>query len=173
MRKSTFAVAGGLVAACLFTASAQAQQTGLYIEGKVGSLDANFSGFDNAVNAGIDIGYNFYSNTLGTWAAEGEYTTTVSDGDVSGGGEWDARTASVFGVYRTPGDIYGKVRAGWTQQDIKRGGVGGEPISANNSDFSYGVGGGWRFGANSAVELEYTRLTDELKFASVGYVFRY
>lgn len=172
MRKSSY-VAVSAVALCLFAAAAQAQQHGLYLSAKAGSMDADFSGFDPAVNIGVGIGYDVYSDRSGVWSAEGEFTTTVSDGDISGGGEWDARTVSAYGVYRTPGDLYGKAKAGWTQQDVKRGGVGGEPISANDSSFSYGIGGGWRLNPSSALELEYTRATDDLNFLNIGYVFRY
>src|SRR5687768_7671536 len=161
-----------LLAALLLigTTTAKAQQNPLYFSGKVGIMDADISGFDNAMNIGVVAGYDLYvDQMMGTFSVEGEFTTTLSDGDITGGGDWDVDTLAVFGTYRSPGDLYFKGKLGYLDQDIKR--VGGTTTTipnADSSDFAYGVGGGWRLDRASSLELEYTVASDELTFISIG-----
>lgn len=150
--------------------AANAQQNPLYFTGKVGVMDADISGFDNAMNIGVTVGYDLYTDPMGgIVSAEGELTTTISDGDVTGGGDWDADTLAVFGTYRSAGDLYFKGKLGYLDQDIKQAGSTAAIPNADGSGFAYGLGGGWRMDRASSLELEYTVASDELTFISVGY----
>jgi outer membrane immunogenic protein len=164
------------LAGCLAAPAAMAQGTSpLHFGAKVGVLDPDIGGFDDALNLGVQVGYDLFSDSRGTLSVEGEFTTTLSDGDVAGGGEWDADTLAAYGAFRTAGDVYLKAKAGFLDQDIKRAGGSGGAVITNGDDsgFAFGVGGGWRTNRNAAFELEYTVMSDELTFLSLGYVTRF
>lgn len=175
MSSKSLYLAVGALAGCLLASTAEAQrsQYPLYVEAKIGFMDLDVSGFDEAINLGVVLGYELYSHSAGMFSAEGEFTTTLSDGDTPGGGEWDVDTLAVFGVFRTSGNIYAKARAGFLDQDIKRAGGTGTIPDADDSGFAYGIGGGWRINPTSAVEVEYTAASDDLNFISAGYHMRF
>lgn len=174
MKQHRYLLASAFAGCLAFSAAASAQDAPFYLGVKVGSMDADFSGFDRAVNVGLNIGYELLRDTRGALAIEGEYTTTASDGDISGGGEWDADTLAVYAAYRTAGDLYVKGKAGYLNQDVKGTGGGASNItSGDESGFSYGIGAGWRLDRKSALEIEYTVASDELKFISLGYIARF
>lgn len=175
MKKSVYAMVGFL-SICTAAPSAMAQQVEdpLYLIGKVGFMDADIGGFDSATNIGVAVGYDLYRLTTGIVSVEGELTTTIVDGDIDGGGDWDVDTLAAYGVYRSLGEIYFKGKAGVHRQDIKRaGGTVGPIPDAKDTTFAVGIGGGWRIDRASAFEVEYTAGSDDLDFISLGYVFRF
>jgi opacity protein-like surface antigen len=131
---------------------------GLYLGAEAGVLERDVAGFDNAVNAGIRIGYEFQNIGIGDLAIEGSYIDSVSDGDLPAGGEWSMKAFSGFVVLRTAGPIYLKGRAGFSAWDVDAGAA-----SADGTDFSYGLGAGLSFGV-AQLEIEYTVLEDDLKY---------
>jgi hypothetical protein len=177
MKRLIAFLATGVLMLCGATVQAQGvPDRPLYFVLKAGIMDPDISSFDNAINAGVAVGYDVYADRMGRWSVEGEFTTTLSDGEIDGGGEWDAETLAVFGTYRgpmlDPGDFYFKGKVGFLRQDIKRQG-GGPTITIPNADESgaaFGIGAGWRMDRTSAIELEYTLASDELNFFSVGYL---
>lgn len=173
--KKLFCILLGLLAGGVFISNAAAQQPSpFYLGAKAIIVDPDFSGFDEAFNIGVVGGYDLYTTPRLILSVEGEFTTTLSDGDISGGGEWDVDTLAVYGVLRTPGEFYVKAKAGFLDQDIKAAGTGVIlPGSADDSGFAYGVGGGWRMNRSAALEIEYTAASDDLSFFSVDYVFRF
>jgi hypothetical protein len=174
MKKHGLLLAGALAGCLTYTTAATAQDAPFYLGVKVGSMDADFSGFDRAVNIGVNVGYELMRDSRGALAVEGEYTTTASDGEISGGGEWDVDTLAAYAVYRTTGDLYVKGKAGYLNQDIKGTGAGATRItSSDDSGFAYGIGAGWRLDRKSSLEVEYTAASDELNFISLGYVTRF
>lgn len=174
MKKHGYLVASAFASCLAFSTAAMAQDAPFYLGVKIGSMDADFSGFDRAVNLGVNAGYELLRDTRGALAIEGEYTTTASDGDISGGGEWDADTLAIYAAYRTAGDLYVKGKAGYLNQDIKGTGAGAARItSGDDSGFSYGIGAGWRMDRKSSFEIEYTATSDELTFISLGYITRF
>lgn len=155
-------------------AAAQQPSSPFYIVPKIAAMDADFSGFDKAFNVGAGVGYDLQSNATGTLSVEGEFLTTLSDGDIGGGGEWDADTIAVYGAYRTAGNGYLKAKAGFLDQDIKvEAGVARTPITGDESGFSFGIGAGWRMNGNAGLELEYTAGSDDLNIISLGYITRF
>ncbi len=131
---------------------------GLYLGAEAGVLERDVAGFDNAVNAGIRIGYEFQNIGIGDLAIEGSYIDSVSDGDLPAGGKWSMKAFSGFVVLRTAGPIYLKGRAGFSAWDVDAGAA-----SADGTDFSYGLGAGLSFGV-AQLEIEYTVLEDDLKY---------
>ena len=98
--------------------------------------------------------------------------------------KFETDTLGLFLVFKTPGNVYGKARAGYAviEQDVSTVG------SDNVYGLAFGLGGGINFSDNLAVELEYTLFpeTDEFdrlgriiddtwttEFISLGLVFSY
>lgn len=153
-----------IVVLCLiFLCGASARAADGFYFGAVGALAGNdLPGFDDAVNAGIRLGHEFAGIGIGDIAIEGSYTTSVSDGDLPGGGNWSVDTFSGFGVFRSAGPIYLKARAGATRWDI-----GGSGQSRNGTDFSWGLGLGFSFGLGQ-LEFEYTKIEQDIDFFGIA-----
>lgn len=174
MTKKRSYLVGAMLAGCLACTTAGAADAPLYFGVKGILADWDAPGFDEAYNVGLNVGYELLQESWGTVAVEGEYTTTISDGEIGGGGEWDADTLAAYGVYRSLGDIYAKGKAGFLDQDVKRSGTGGGTVAnGDESGFSFGAGVGFRLTRGSAIEAEYTVASDDLTFISVGYVTRF
>jgi Outer membrane protein beta-barrel domain len=156
-----------VTAACLVTPAA-AEESALYGGLALGKLSADFSRFEDTSNIGAILGYDLYRDPNGSLALEAEFTTTLTDGDIRGGGGWDARTVGAYGAYRTAGKVFLKVKAGILDQHI--GASGGGPLNANDTGFSYGAGVGARLNSKAALEVEYTGLSDHLGLISLAYV---
>jgi opacity protein-like surface antigen len=157
----------GLLAVCV-VAPAVAQQSPLFLGLKVGTLDADLSGFRNTEAAGVMLGYDLHADLDGALALETEFTTTITDGKIGGGG-WDADTIAAYVAYRTAQSVYVKAKVGILRRDMNRSGGSG----ANNgtdSDFAYGAGVGWRINGKAALEIEYALLSGDLSFLSLAYV---
>lgn len=153
--------------ACLITPAA-AEESALYGGLAVGKLSADFSRFEDTSGVGAILGYDLYQDPNGNLALETEFTTTLTDGDIRGGGGWDAHTVGAYAAYRTAGNVFLKVRAGILDQHV--GASGGGPVNANDTGFSYGAGVGARLNSKAALEVEYTSLSNDLGFISLAYV---
>lgn len=131
--------------------------------GAVGALASNDApGFDDAINAGVRLGHEFAGIGIGDIAIEGSYTTSVSDGDLPGGGKWSMDTLSGFGVFRSAGPVYLKGRAGITYWDMDAAGA-----SSDGADFSWGLGVGFSFGLGQ-LEFEYSRIQEDVDFFGIA-----
>jgi len=139
-----------------------------YLGLKAGWMDADASNFDEATNLGLYGGYTLHDDASGRFALEGEYTRTISDGDIPGGG-WDIETLAVYGAYRTAGPWFLKIKAGYLDEDISVS-AGGSSIAGSDSGFSFGAGGGVRLSNKAAFELEYTVIEEDVNFFSIGYL---
>ncbi|HEX9628088.1 MAG TPA: outer membrane beta-barrel protein [Acidiferrobacterales bacterium] len=131
--------------------------------------------FDKAYNIGVYGGYHLLGQGAqipknlggGTLSIEGEFTTTVVDGDTNFGGDWDITTISAYAAYRFPlqGGVYLKGKAGGTWSDPDT-----PATRKSETDGSFGLGVGWHLGSG-ALEGEFTVISSELLFLSVGYLF--
>lgn len=150
-----------------------------YIGGKVASMDPAVTGFDNATNLGILLGYDLNtSEIVGTLSFETEWTGTASRGSVSTGGSWETDTLALFGVYRTPKKFYLKGKAGFLAQNLKTSGATPPGVIANEHGTAFGVGAGWRFDRSSSIETEYTGTeyagtAQELRYIGLNYIRRF
>lgn len=150
-----------------------AQQGPIYVMPKVAWMNPDIGGFDDALNLGVALGYDFSTTTNGVWSVEGEFTTTVSDGNVVGGGDWDVDTLAGYGTYRSSGDLYWKGKAGFQRFDIKRaGGTAGPIPTSKDTEFAVGIGGGFRMDRGAGLEIEYAH-SSELAYLSAGYYWRF
>ena len=123
---------------------------------KGGFMDAGTGITDNAINAGLDLGYqnNRYLST------EVEYTRTFIDGETNNGNDWEVDTLSVFAALRSNTKVKIKGKIGISNIDTGRD---------DDTELSLGIGiGFWALGGMA--EIEYTQLSDddELDFISFG-----
>jgi len=135
---------------------------GWYLGLTGGLMDNDRGGFDDALNGGVILGYEFTSVGIGDLAVEGLYTTTLDEGDAPRGRDWELGTWGAYGVFRSAGPIYIKAKGGVLHTDFEVG-------SASNDDteFSAGLGVGFTLGVGQ-LEFEYTRVDDDIDFLSVA-----
>lgn len=148
-------------------APAVAEESPLYGGLRIGTLDADFAGSGKATNVGIVFGYDIDRDRRGTLAIEAEATATLADGSVPGGGNWDADTIAASAAYRTAGSAYVKAKVGFLRQDVHRS---GGPLNADDSGIAIGAGGGVRLNSKAMLEIEYTLMSDDLSYVSLGYM---
>jgi outer membrane immunogenic protein len=154
-----------LLVGCLgLVAAAPASAGGLYFGAKTGSMIIDNSNVKtDATNVGVVVGYEL-GVVLGDLAVEGELTTSTSDGEYKGGGNFNVDTAAAYLAFRTAGPIYLKAKGGYLQ-------VSGDVKS--DSGVSYGLGVGFGIGI-AQLELEYTQTAidpSDVAFVSVGVQF--
>jgi hypothetical protein len=98
------------------------------------------------------------------------YSFTVLDYNESGGTYDSAETdtINVFAVYRTPGDVYLKAKAGYSYVNMTLDSAVIGRLSDSTEGFSYGLAGGVAIG-DGAVELSYYRFPDFDDFDGVSF----
>ncbi|BAU50205.1 OmpA domain-containing protein transmembrane region- containing protein [Sulfurifustis variabilis] len=167
-----------VLATLLAVSPAGAQQVvnPMYFGFKAGTMDLDASGFDNASNWAVLLGFTLYDRPeTGSFALEGEYSRSFDDGDVrvaGARGEWDAETLALYGAYRTGGSVFLKAKAGWANWDVNVSGPGTR-AEGDDSDFSYGAGAGLRLSPRTGFEAEYTVIESDLSFVSLGFFSRF
>ena len=154
-----------LVAAIAMSAtSLSANATDLFYAGvKTGNMSIDVSAYDTDTPMGILVGYPLNEN----YAIEFEYTDT--DFDLKTAGitfDGDMQTYALYGIYRTSGDFYAKLKAGVLKEDISIG-TANYSFEDDDSGLSAGIGAGYRSGPIS-IEAEYTIIEQDVDFLSVG-----
>lgn len=163
-----FAVLGG--ALCILLSGTAIANDGFYAGVKAGLMTSDISGLDSGINLGLTGGHEWNLGEISV-AAEGEFSTALSKGDVNFG-EWDVETLALYGVVRTHGDLYLKAKMGFLREKVTIDTNFSGSFSETDSGASYGIGGGWNLG-NGALELEYTIIEQDINFLSLGYNFRF
>ena len=133
---------------------AKGKNNPLYFGLKGGFMDFGNGLGDSALNAGVDVGYQWGRHM----STEIEYTSSIIDGENTAGNDVDITTFSAFAVFRSRTPIKLKAKAGLT--DIDGGGF-------SDIEFSYGIGAGF-WSAGGLMEIEYTVVDDGLDFISLG-----
>ena len=150
--------------AALALGPAIAMADGWYIGAKAGLMATDANGFDDATNAGVVVGYDVLDVIAGDISLEGEYTTTIDDGEAPGLAEWEVDTLGGYAVFRTAGPAYLKMRGGVVRSDITYNGV-----SDATTDSAAGLGIGFSLGLVQ-LELDYTKINtddDDIDFVSL------
>jgi len=142
-------------------------EPGPYFGAKGGFMDADAGGHDKALAAGGIIGYRFFDDNRGSGSLEVDLSTTLKDGDIDGGGDWDAMVLGAYFAYRSVGEVYFKGKVGFADQDVD-----GTGSVEDDTNVSFGIGGGWQINRKAALEVEYT-VYDDLSFFSVGFITRF
>jgi len=152
-----------IILALSVTPAIAAENDGLYIGVKSGSLDIDASGLDADTPKGVVLGYQ--SGVLGV-----EFEANFADIDYEffgNRGSFDYKTLALYGVYRSEGDFYLKAKAGIINQEIKS-----SFFKEDDTGFSAGIGAGARLGSVS-LEAEYTVLDSDVNFFSIGANFHF
>ncbi len=155
-------LATGLLAAPVVFAA-----DGLYLGVTGGVMSTDRAAFDDAVSAGVLVGYEFLNVAVGDIAAEAVYTTTLHEADIAGvSGGWEMDTLAAYAAFRTAGPVYLKARAGIVDADVET-----RADTESSTRFSAGLGIGLSVGI-AQFELEYTTLTDDVDFIGLAVNFK-
>jgi len=182
MRASGFVCALTLLVPTLATAS---NASGWYAGPVLNWITTAPGGWstNDSLNAGIYLGYTFVKRP---WLSlEGEYTVPVSEGRLNESifglsgevpvsrawNDWRMTTRSLYGVLRTWGEFYFKLRGGVQVYDVTIETESGD-VSDQNPTWALGGGGGWRFGRFS-VEADYTWVDERVDFVHLGLLARW
>ena len=134
----------------------------VYAGVKGGTMITSLQGLSDANNIGLVVGYKFNKS----FAVEGEFSTSSSDGDVAGFGSWSLDTYAVYAAGRWGSKAYLKGKAGFVHEKIDiTGGIG---IAGSDTGLSLGLGAGYHFSDKVNVELEYTIIDEDIDFFSLG-----
>ena len=158
--------------------SIAADITGLYIGAKSGllSVDADTTDikWDDAIPLGLLIGYQVPVEG-GDFALEFEMNKADLDVTVyNQKGSLDFQTIALYGAYRSEGNFFYKLKAGFLKEEI----TGGESVifnavSESGTGLSVGFGGGVRLANNITIEAEYTIFEADIGYLSVGANFNF
>lgn len=160
-----------ICAPILAMAALGAQAQGWYLGASVGVMSNDVGGFDDATNAGLLAGYDFFTREALALSVEAEATTTVSDGDVKFGGakgDWDIDTQAAYLAALLGNEhFYMKVRYGVLREDVSIDIAG---LSADDSDTggSWGAALGWKVTGNWAVQVDGTMVESDVNYWNLG-----
>ncbi len=158
---------GALFATLMSTAIADtnsnhSERNGFYGGGTLGFMAVDVDNVDPLFNAGLQVGYHFNDG----FAVEAQYTDSMSGDsyDVNYGYgsrsiDIDIRTLAAYAVYRSPGSVYFKGRAGVLNEKIG---------SMSDTGLSAGVGIGFKAGDSAAFEIEATVIEQDVNFISAS-----
>jgi hypothetical protein len=146
-----------------------------YLGGTVGLMDSDRSRFDDATNAGVLAGWEFFSKDVFHVLAETEITTTVSDGDLEHRGQkgdWDLDTRALYLGSRIGDRAYIKVRFGYSWTDISTD-FAGQSRSESDTSLSWGGSLGWNFTGHWAVQVDGTMVDSDVNYWNLGLLYRF
>src|SRR5688572_14210255 len=107
-----------VLAACFYATAASAE---MVIGVKAGSLKNEFAGSDPSLNGSIQLAFDIFDIGIADIAVEGEYSTTLTEGEIDlGVGVLDTsfESTGLYAALRTVGPIYAIVRAGFAKTEI-------------------------------------------------------
>ncbi|MDH5776799.1 MAG: porin family protein [Gammaproteobacteria bacterium] len=151
-----------VLSAINFTANA----AGAYYGIKGGLFEVENSSYDKAANIGFIVGADITASSVHSVSLEGEYTTTVIDGDLAGGGEWSINTFGLFAAFRAGGRLYFKGKIGYIDREINYSSGG----TSDRNSLAYGLGFGIRRGTTTKLEFEYAVIDDDNTFADINFI---
>ena len=114
---------------------------------------------DSAFNIGAVMGQGM--TKYFSW--EAELNASLSDGKVSNT-DWDITNIAGYAVYRSPGNIGFKAKAGLTYWDSP---------NDNGTSLTMGIGAGFKMGKSGMLDVEYTQVDDFVDYISVAYLFNF
>lgn len=160
-----------ILAAC----SASVDAGGFYLGASTGIMDADISGFDEAVNAGVLAGYDIYTREIVAVSLEAELTTTISDGDVEiqgNKGDWDLDTRAAYIAIRIGQRAYMKVRYGVIYNDVTVK-VADFNRSESDTDGSWGAAIGWMFTDHWGIQADGTMVDSDVNYWNLGVRYQF
>lgn len=107
------------------------------------------------------------------YGKSGKADFAYGDGAILGG-RLQSQNLAAYGAYRTPGAIYGKVKAGVTINWIDVSDLQCattfcvDTLSSDGGGFTYGLGAGARFADRIFTELEYVVIDPDIELLQLG-----
>lgn len=158
-----------------------AEDKQIYVGAKYGQYDFNL---DRLTDADDGQGFAIVSNlelTKGL-ALEFEYgdsgaTEFDYDGSTIKGGEIRLQHIGAYGIYRTPGKLYGKLKLGISVNRLEATnlecpyGFCTDTISKDDGATIYGLGAGLNLSQRFRTELEYTAIDDDVDSVQLSILF--
>lgn len=148
----------------------------IYVGAKAGIVQADYPGFDEAINAGVYGGYNLLGKDShfaadlrgGSLAVEGEVTTSIKDGESKFSGDWDITSIAAYAAYRHPitDYFYLKGRLGLVRYEIDTSLP--SVTTGTETQLAAGIGAGWKVGPGS-IEVDLTTYESDVLFLSGGF----
>lgn len=130
------------------------------------SIDvANFD--DAARSVGGIVGINVLDNDHGTISLDTFFARTIDAAIDRNNVKTDVNMAGVFAAYRMPTKVYGKARAGMVFSELDRS----DNVKSDGSEFAWGAGIGAEIYFGVDLELEYTRVSDDVDAVSLSLIF--
>jgi len=161
--------------AVLAACSTSVNANGFYLGASTGLMDADASGFDEAVNAGLLAGYDVYTKEIIAVSLEAGFTTTVSDGDVEiqgNKGNWDIDTRAAYIAVRMGERAYMKIRFGVVRNDVSVK-VAGFNRSESDTSGSWGGAIGWMFTDHWGVQADGTMIDSDVNYWNLGVKYQF
>jgi len=143
-----------LMLAALSTSAFAEDKGGIILGVKTGKVSVDKTDFeDDDTGTAILLGYEFSNN----------FAIEFESGKAD---DFEAHSRALYLAYRSAGDLYFKVRGGHLKRESNSDQLG------DDHGASYGIGGGYRFGA-LALEAEYTRIEKDIDFLSLGLNYKF
>lgn len=161
--------------AILAVCATSVEAGGFYLGASTGIVDADVSGFDDAVNAGIIAGYDVYTRDIIAVSLEAEFTTTISDGDVEiqgYEGDWNIDTQAAYIAFRMGQRAYLKVRYGVVHNDVTVK-VAGYKGSDSDTSGSWGGAIGWMLTDHWGMQVDGTLLDSDVNYWNLGVKYQF
>jgi opacity protein-like surface antigen len=164
---------------CLAATSFAAGQK--YVGIKTGLMMLDVANVNDIIPIGVFGGYEF----LPRMAIEGEFNYRLSGGDVDflshfGGTKFEYKlwTLGAYFVYRYPikPEFYLKGKAGFVHSHATAKatyGIYTFDASGSDDNLSIGVGAGYMFSGTLGLEGEYTMMSSDVNYLSIGLVKRF
>ena len=141
-------------------ASRSSQQPHTFFGIKGGFMKPDGKDNDSAFNIGAVVGQPV--SRYFSW--EAELNTTLADGEVGTNTNWDITNIAGYAVYRSPGNIGFKAKAGLGYWDTD---------NDSGTSLSMGIGAGIKLGQGGMLDVEYTQVDDFVDYISVAYLFNF
>ncbi len=156
------------ITGCLLASNSALAQPheGFMLGLKAGHLDVDLAVAESDIAYGLLIGYGF-GNGLAI-----EFEANSADGDLSRNlGDYDFSSSALYlaGHLYGSGPAYLKIKGGYFESSNEARDPLGNKYNYDEEDsgFSFGLGGGYNFGAVS-LEAEYTKLETNYNLFSIG-----
>jgi len=151
---------------------------------KAANIDPNFADAKDTTGIGVVLGYEF-ARSVGQGSSSVELEYIVGDeqdiNQVAGvgpippigvsqqiSGSYEADVLNLFFTYRSPGDLYYKVKGGLSYVDLN---VSPEIVldrDFEDTSLAAGIGLGYRFQDRGAIELEYSQDSGDADIGILG-----
>lgn len=154
-----------LLIVCTFSKMSSAE--GVYIGIDLNNLQFEQPEFEATPVYSITAGYDF-----NRWAIEGSYNYSQTDNNYFGGDQ-TVNMYHLYGVYRSVGTYYYKVKLGLTNEKYKfLDDTDKVVVEDIHTGIARGVGVGYRYG-HFNIELEYSWLGGSLEMIGVGIKYKF